>query len=184
MRIKISMGIRAKRQFISRIIGFSVILIGIIISIVFDFFILDPLSFIYSFLPLLILLLFILSLKFEVQFIRENYTISAIIMITGVIIFCIMGLIQSFIEPIHIVYLLNTSSNILIVISWHYSLTIYKKKKLITIGGYILYSFLTVSLRLYTFNTLIGLFLSLLPFILRSCGQVIILITEIRMKKK
>lgn len=173
------MGILAKREFILRFFGAFIILLGIIISIIFDFFILnDFLVFAYSFLTVLILFSFIVCLKFELKFIRDNYTISSISICLCLIILLTIGFIYSFITSRGIVYLFITSSNILIVISWHYSLTLYKKKKLISIVGYILYSYITVFLRLRK------LILSFLPLILITCGVLVILITEIRMKKK
>ncbi len=179
------MGILAKREFFLRVIGAFIILLGMIISIIFDFFILnDILVFMYSFLTVLILFSFILCLKFELRFIRENYTISSISIFICLIILLTIGFIYSFIKSVGIVYLFITSSNILIIISWHYSLALYKKKKLISIVGYILYSTITIFLRLRMYYTQIGLILSYLPLILITCGILVILITEIRMKRK
>lgn len=179
------MGILAKREFLLRFIGAFIILLGIIISITLDFFILnDILVFTYSFLTILILFSFIVCLKFELRFIRENYIISSISIVICLIILLTMGFIYSFIKSVGVIYLFITSSNILIVMSWHYSLALYKKKKLISIVGYILYSSITIFFRLMQSFSQILLILNFLPLFLITCGILVILITEIRMKRK
>jgi hypothetical protein len=81
-------------------------------------------------------------------------------------------------------YSLITSSNILISISWHYSLTIYKNKKILAIMGYVLFSFLTIYIRSNYSNNPFDLVLSLVPLMMITCGLLIIIITELIMRKK
>jgi len=183
--VKKYMGILAKREMFLRFIGASIFLLGLIISIILDIYLIETfISFIALVLIIILLFSFILCLKFELRFIRENYTISSLSIVIFLIILMTIGFIYSFLKSRNLVFLFISSSNILIIISWHYSLALYKKKKLISIVGYILYSTITLFLRLRRHYSQIGLILSFLPLILITCGMLVILITEIRMKRK
>ena len=178
------MGILVKRKFFLRFVGAFIILPGIILSIIFDFFLLNILTFLFSVFPILILFLFIACLKFEVKYLREHYFMISIIVLISLIMLIITGCLFGVIESISLLYLLITSSNILISISWHYSLTIYKNKKILAILGYVIFSFLTTYIRSNYYNNLFDLVLSLIPLMIIICGLLIIIIIELRMKKK
>jgi len=183
--VKKYMGILAKREMFFRFIGAIIFLLGFIISIILDIYLIKTLlSSIALVLIILFLFSFILCLKFELRFIRENYTISSISIVICLIILMTIGFIDSFLKSRDLVFLFISSSNILIIISWHYSLALYKKKKLISIMGYILYSTITTFLRVRKYYSQFGLILSFIPLTLITCGVLIILITEIRMKRK
>jgi hypothetical protein len=178
------MGILAKRKFFLRFVGAFIILLGIVLSIIFDYFLLNILTFLFSVFPILILFSFIACLKIEVKYVREHYFIISVIVSISLIMIIITGCLFGVIESISLLYLLITSSNILISISWHYSLTIYRNKKILAIAGYSLSSILTIFIRSSYSNNLFDLVLSLIPLMMIICGLLIIIITELRMRKK
>jgi hypothetical protein len=123
-------------------------------------------------------------LKLELNFIRENFLRSFIIICVFIITIFLVSLDYILRKALHVDYIFILCSNILIIISWHYSISIYKKKKLIFIFGFILYVFITFFLRLRKLIDQIGLIMSLLPLILIISGVTVILLTEISMIRR
>jgi hypothetical protein len=75
-------------------------------------------------------------------------------------------------------------SEILIIINWHFSLSIFKKEKLIFLISGILYCILTFIFSLSSLILQLGLLLGIAPLVLVVLGVLTIIIAEILMKKK
>ncbi len=179
------MGVLAKREIYIRFIGLFFFLLGLIFSVVSDFFLFqDKLIFILLLIINLVILSFILCLKLELNLIRENFLASFIIICLFIISLFIVSFDYLLRKALHDEYIFIISSNILIIISWHYSISFYKKKKLIFIFGFIIYVFITFFLRLRKLIDQIGLVVSLLPLILISSGVTVILLAEISMIRR
>lgn len=178
------MSIQGKKEGICRLTGTTLIFISLALSIIFNYFILNNLI-LYLFLILINVPPLILSilLKLELDFITKNslkflfFTISTIVI--SLIIVTIF--FNSFLM---IKFVLIVSSNLLLISCWHFSLSIYKKKKIIFIFSGTGYCILIFILWLANFVSYSFLVLILFPLLLVLIGIMLIMIAEIIMKKK
>jgi len=177
------MSIQGKKEGICRLIGNILFLISIIISISFNYFILNNLI-LYLILILINLPPLILSIlsKLELDVITKNsskflFTISTIVI--SLIIVTIF--FNSFLK---IKFVLIVSSNLLLISCWHFSLSIYKKKKIIFIFSGTGYCILIFILLLANFVSYSFLVLILFPLLLVLIGIMLIIVAELSMKKK
>jgi len=177
------MNIQGKKEGICRLTGTTLIFISLALSIIFNFFILNNLI-LYLILILINVPPIILSilLKLELNFITKNslkflFTISTIVL--SLIIVTIF--FNSFLM---IKFVLIVSSNLLLISCWHFSLSIYKKKKIIFIFSGTGYCILIFILWLANFVSYSFLVLILFPLLLVLIGIMLIMIAEIIMKKK
>ena len=177
------MSIQGKKEGICRLTGTTLIFISLALSIVFNFFILNNLI-LYLILILINVPPLILSilLKLELDVITKNslkflFTISTIVIsLIIVTIFFNSFLMTKFV--------LIVSSNLLLTICWHFSLSIYKKKKIIFIfsgTGYCILSFI-IWLANFVLHSI--LVLILFPLVLVLIGIMLIIVAELSMKKK
>jgi hypothetical protein len=81
-------------------------------------------------------------------------------------------------------FVLIVSSNLLLIICWHFSLSIYKKKKLIFIFSGTGYCIITFILWLANFVSYSFLVFILIPLVLVLIGILLIVVAELSMKKK
>lgn len=177
------MSIQGKKEGICRLTGTTLIFVSLALSIIFNFFILNNLN-LYLILILINVPPLILSilLKLELDVITKNslkflFTISTIVI--SLIIITIF--FNSFLM---IKFVLIVSSNLLLTICWHFSLSIYKKKKLIFIfsgTGYCILSFI-IWLANFVLHSI--LVLILFPLVLVLIGIMLIIVAELSMKKK
>ena len=177
------MSIQGKKEGICRLTGTTLIFISLALSIIFNFFILNNLI-LYLILILINLPPIILSilLKLDLDFITKNslkflFTISTIVI--SLIIVTIF--FNSFLK---IKFVLIVSSNLLLISCWHFSLSIYKKKKIIFIFSGTGYCILIFILWLANFVSYSFLVLILFPLLLVLIGIMLIIIAELSMKKK
>ena len=177
------MSIQGKKEGICRLTGTTLIFISLALSIIFNFFILNNLI-LYLILILINLPPLILSilLKLELDVITKNslkflFTISTIVL--SLIIVTIF--FNSFLK---IKFVLIVSSNLLLISCWHFSLSIYKKKKIIFIFSGTGYCILIFILWLANFVSYSFLVLILFPLLLVLIGIMLIIIAELSMKKK
>ena len=177
------MSIQGKKEGICRLTGTTFIFISLTLSIIFNYFVLNNLT-LYLILILINVLPLILSilLKLELDFITKNslkflFTISTIVL--SLIIVTIF--FNSFLK---IKFVLIVSSNLLLISCWHFSLSIYKKKKIIFIFSGTGYCILIFILWLANFVSYSFLVLILFPLLLVLIGIMLIMIAEIIMKKK
>ena len=177
------MSIQGKKEGICRLTGTTLIFVSLALSIIFNFFILNNLI-LYLILILINVPPLILSilLKLELDVITKNslkflFTISTIVI--SLIIITIF--FNSFLM---IKFVLIVSSNLLLTICWHFSLSIYKKKKIIFIfsgTGYCILSFI-IWLANFVLHSI--LVLILFPLVLVLIGIMLIIVAELSMKKK
>ena len=186
------MGIQGKKEGIRRLKGSMMLLLVIFMSIFFDYFILNN-PFLYLLFILICIPPFILSifLKLEQDFIvKHSPKILAIIVI---IIISLIITVVFFIPSLMFLFALVVSSNLLLISCWHFSLSLYKKHRLIFIysgSGYcIIILFLWFAhliLNIFTYSMLFYHLLAaiLLPLLLALIGMLLIVVAELSMKKK
>ena len=81
-------------------------------------------------------------------------------------------------------FIVITISNLFVISCWHFSFSIYKKEKILFIITGLGYILTTVSFKIYSLNTQLGLYIGSIPLFCVILGMCIILIAEARMKKK
>ena len=186
------MSIQGKKEGKCRLEGSFMLLLVIIISISFDYFILNNpflyLLFIFICIPPFILSIF---LKLEQDFIVK-YSSKILLIIATIIISLIITAIY-FISSLMILFVLVVSSNLLLVSCWHFSLSLYKKHRIIFIfsglGYCIIKLFLWFAyfiLNIFTYSLLFHYLIVniLLPLILALIRILLIIVAELSMKKK
>ena len=177
------MSIQGKKEGICRLIGTILIFISLALSIIFNFFILNNLI-LYLILILINVPPIILSilLKLELDFITKNslkflFTISTIVLSFIIVTIFFNSILM-------IKFVLIVSSNLLLISCWHFSLSIYKKKKIIFIFSGTGYCILIFILTLANFVSYSFLIVILFPLLLVLIGIMLIIVAELSMKKK
>ncbi len=173
--------IKGKKEGLLRVLGMVLILISVVASIIFDFFLLNLTIYVLIMIVFIPWFILIVLLKLEKDFFVDNMSklfiglgiYSAIIIIIGTII-SIYGML---------LFIAVIISNILIILCWHFALSIFKKEKLIFLIGGIGYCILTAIFRVILFIAL-NLILGIAPLLLVALGICLIIIAEMRMKKK
>ena len=182
-KIHKSMSIQGKKEGICRLIGTTLIFIGLVLSIPFNYFIFNN-SLLYLLFILICIPPFILSifLKLEQDFIVKNSLKILLIIVTINISLIITAIFFS--SFLMIVFALIVSSNLLLVSCWHFSLSLYKKNKLIFIISGLGYCIINLFLWFanYVLNSLF--FVILLSLFLVLIGIMLIIVAELSMKKK
>jgi len=175
------MSIRGKKEGFCRLIGSFLLLLSFILSIFFSILALDEaiLSLILIFIIIPPFLMSIL-LKLEQVFVVNNsikFLISLVILV--VVLNSVTLPINS--DLLNIRFGLLESSNLLLISCWHFSLSIYKKNKLIfIIGG--LTSFV---LNMLLWSSLKHVFIiGLILLLTQLFGLLLIILAELIMKKK
>ncbi len=179
------MSIQAKKEGLMRVCGMVFILFGVIISIILDVFVLND-GVLFSFILLITISWFflIIFLKLEKDIFVDNALIISIILVIISTIFIIVGSFISSSESIAVSFIFLSISNVLIITSWHFAISIYKKEKIFfTLGG-ISYCILTLIFRISSLIAQIGWLLGITPLLLVIVGICLIIIAETIMKKK
>ena len=186
------MGIQGKKEGINRLKGSIMLFFVILLSISFDYFILNnPL--LYLLFILICIPPFILSilLKLELDFIVKHS--AKILAIIAIIIISLVIIANFFIPSLMFLFALVVSSNLLLIICWHFSLSLYKKHRLIFIysgSGYCLINlflwFAHFIFNIFAYSMLFYHLLAviLLPIFLALIGILLIVFAELSMKKK
>ncbi len=173
--------IKGKKEGLLRVLGMVLILISVFGSIVFDFFLLDFTMYILILVVFIAWFVLIVLLKLEKDFFTDNASKFFIgLGIFSVVMILIAAMISVSISLLFIVVIV---SNILIIFCWHFALTIFKKEKLIFLIGGIGYCILSAIFRALAFIAL-NLLLGVAPLILVILGMCLVLLAEMRMKKK
>ena len=178
------MGIIAKREMIIRFTGAIIFLLGLIFTIIIDLYLLENIfSNITLLLIVLILFLFSFSLKLDLTFTRRHFLLNIIVVWSICLLLLILRSI--FIQShILVIFLLISVSNIIAIICWHFSLSLYKKKKIIFVVGSLIYVLISVLLRIGLLQIYNKLLVGILPFFLIIIGIICILASERLMIKK
>lgn len=176
------MGIQAKGASLSRIVGMILILIGLILSFFFDFFIeISPFLIILLILIEVLWFTFSLCLKLERKFYIEHLYQIFLFLVGFSISLTLLGVLLNNLSSNGFIF--KIVSNLLIILCWHVCLSLYKNEKVIfLLSGF---SYITLSL-IYGIKILslkIGGY-AIIPLILIILGMLIIIISEILMKRK
>ena len=180
------MSILAKKEGVLRLIGTSIILVGMLLSLIFDFFLLkqNVPSYFFIIITLIPIISSVVCLKLELNIFRNNLKKFVFLNICYLTLMIIIGIFlrpnDEFILPLIIIII----SNVLIILCWHFSFSIYKKEKVIFIISGLGYILTTAIFKMYSIISQLGLYMSLIPFILIIFGICDIIIVETRMKKK
>ncbi|MHA2006847.1 MAG: hypothetical protein ACXABO_04260 [Promethearchaeota archaeon] len=179
------MGVIAKREMIYRFIGSGIFLFSLIISLLNDVYsIQDNLIASLVVITSIILFIFLISLKLESEFIRKNYLLTSIILSIIMISFFTLGLVISIAGNLYLQFIVISGYNVLLLITWYVSLSLYKKKKAWFIIGSILSVLLTLLIKTNFVTDRMGLNLLITHTVLVLIGFSSIMIIEIRMIKK
>ena len=178
------MSIQGKKEGICRIVGSLLILIGLILSLILDYFILNnPL--LYLFVILIVVPPFLLSilLKLERDFIVNNSSKLLLLLVIESVV--LSALIFAYLDIFLIVkFVLIVSSFFLLISSWHFSLSLYKRNKLIFVFGGFGHSILNISLWFIIFNLEVVFIFNLILLVFILLGFLLIIVAELKMKKK
>ncbi len=174
--------IKGKKESLIRVLGMILILLGLFISLIFDYFIVSItiyLLIILIFIPWFIL---IVLLKLEKEFFVDNMSKFFVILICYTVVLIIMGSMISNVEST--VFLISGISIILVIFCWHYALSIYKKEKLIFLLCGIISSILALIFKISLLIIYIGLLFAFASILLIILGIIAVIFAELRMKKK
>jgi hypothetical protein len=83
-----------------------------------------------------------------------------------------------------LIFISTVISNVFIVFSWNYAISIFKKKKLVFLIGGLGYCILTAIFRLIPLMNRLFWILSLTPLSIVLFGMILIFLAELRMRKK
>lgn len=176
------MGIQAKRESLFRIIGMMLILIGFTISIFLDILVVgDPLIIILFILIEISWFFLSLFLKLEKNFFVDHFFQIFLVLSCFSVFLIIIAFLLSSTNSVFFAFISKVISNLLIIVCWHFCLSLYKKEKLIFFFsgvGYVLLSLI------YGIKLLIIYYYTLIPLIFITTGIVFIIISELNMKKK
>lgn len=172
------MSLQAKKEGFLRLIGTILIIGGVALSIILDFYVLNKApTYIFEILTIVLWLFIMVSFKLEIEDIVDNMEKIMMPLLIYSIVVITFGASLSNNSINSIVFIFSTLSSVLSLICWHFSLSIYKKEKkafLITGIGYIIISLI---IRLV-------IILTLVPFFIFVAGFVLIIYAENSMKKK
>ena len=172
------MGLQASKERNLRILGSFLIVVGFLVTIFLDFSVLNNIfAFIFDILTILIWLFIVISFKLEVEVIVEHSEKLIMPIIIYSIAMITAGAASSNNNLVAVSFILLIVSNIFCLLSWHFSLSIYKKEKkvfLITSIGYII---ITIIIRMI-------ILWNLIPFLLFLIGFILIIYSENNMRKK
>jgi hypothetical protein len=173
--------IKGKKEGLLRVFGMVLILISVLTSIIFDFFLLNLTIYVLTLVVFSAWFILIVLLKLEKDFFVDNaskfFVGLAIFSAIIIIIVLMAGLSAS------LTFIMIIISNILIIFCWHYALTIFKKEKLVFLIGGIGYCIISAIFRVLMFIAL-NLILGAAPLLLVVLGIFLIIIAEMRMIKK
>ena len=178
------MSIQGKKEGICRIVGSLLILIGLILSLILDYFILNnPLLYLFVILIVVPPLILSILLKLERDFIVDNSSKLLLLLVIESIV--LSALIFAFFDIFLIIKSVITVSSLLMLLSsWHFSLSIYRKNKLIFVIGGFGYFILNIFFWLEFFNLDTIFIFNLIPLVITLLGFLLIIVAELKMKKK
>ena len=178
--------IQAKKESLMRILGMVLILFGLLITLILDYiFVIANLT-LYLLILLIIIpwFLLIILLKLEKDFIVDHAIIFFIILCVYTIIIIFVALPLSPNESTSLLFIILVISDILLLICWHFAITIYKRLKLVFVLCGVCYLIITAMFRLLPIVISLPWLLKLVPPALVLLGMVLILFAEMKMKKK
>ncbi len=179
------MSIQAKKEGIVRLAGTVILLIGLFPAILFDYYIVN--SIIAFYLDVIVTFCWfgvIICFKLEIEQVIDNITqiIMPLCILSLILITFGATLSINVLTPVSFIFLVI--SNVFLVLCWQFSLSIYKKEKLVYIITGLGYIVITLIFRMSTllYNPCCGG--GLLPLIIIIIGFTLIILAEYSMKRK
>jgi len=173
------MSILAKKQGAMRLIGYALIFLGAVLSLVFDLFLLNSCQLPFITLSIVIpWILFIFCEKFQKDLLMENYLYWFLFLVIYTFGLYFMGIRFCTSQTTLLPFIFLTTSNLMAWICWHVSISIYKIRKCIFLISGIYYCVISLIFRIIPLN------INIIPLILIAGGMVVIILAELKMKKK
>ena len=178
--------IQAKKESLMRLLGMVLILFGLLITLILDYVFVMTNLMLYLMILFIIIpwFLLIILLKLEKDFIVDNATIFLSILCVYTIIIIFLTLPLSPNDSTTLLFIMLAISDIMLLICWHFALSIYKKEKLIFVLCGIEYLIITPFFRIGPFVINLPCLLNHVPVALVLLGIILIIFTEFKMKKK
>ena len=178
------MSIKGKKESISRLIGSILILISIVLEMCLSFLIINNLLLNLTLILITIPpFIFSILLKVEQDFFVNNANRFFYLLLIE--IFAVNSIIFAFYNmSLALTTLITSSSIILLIICWHFSLSIYKKNKIIFFICDVSYYFVHFPLLLDSISAPYIFFNNLILLVIISLGLLLIISSELIMKKK
>lgn len=175
------MGIVGKKQSICRFLGWVIILIGFIFTLIIDsFYLANPLFIIGL---ILIILLAFITLKFPYDLIKNHRLFFCVISFTVAMIFNIIIYFFTNNQEYFIKYIPIIIANVLLFLTWHYTLSIKKKEKIAYVILFLIYLILSICFKLDLLTGQFNINISI-PIIISAAGFSCNFIAETSMRKK
>lgn len=176
-----NMSIHGKKEGIFRILGSFLILLSLILSIFFNILALNDLLF-YLLLIIVVFPLFVMSvlLKLEQDIVVKNSAkflllLTVVVVVVNIIVFFsynIMSIMK---------FVLIECSDLLLICCWHFSLSLYKRRKIIFVLSGII-SFVLNTILWLSLGEILVIIVFIMPTLL--LGILLIISSELMMKKK
>ena len=178
------MSIKGKKEGICRLLGSFLLLISLVLAMLLGFLTLNDLLLSIT-LILITIPPFVLSilLKLEQDFFVNNA--KSFLYLLLIEIFAVNSITFAFYNTsLALTTLITSSSIILLVICWHFSLSIYKKNKIIFFICGVSYFFVHFPLLLGSITASYLFVINLILLVIISLGLILIISAELIMKKK
>ena len=174
------MSIQGKKEGILRLLGSFLILLGLILSILFNMFVVK--YFFYLYYIIIVLPMFVKSVLLKLEediFVKHSSKFLLLITIDVVVVnfFFFFNVRALFI----IIFVLVECSDILLIFCWHFSISLYKKLKIVSIFSGLI-SFVLKYILWLIFVDILIIIIFLIPTLL--LGLFLIISAELLMKKK
>jgi len=177
--------IQAKKESLMRLLGMILILFGLLITLILDYVFVMTNLIMYLMILLIIIpwLVLIILLKLEKDFIVDHAIIFFSILCVYTIIISITLTLSSN-DSTTLLFIMLVISDIMLLICWHFALSIYKKEKLLFVLCGIGYLVITPFFRIGPFVINLPWLLNHVPIALVLFGIILIIFAEFKMKKK
>ncbi len=175
------MGIVGKKQSICRFLGWLIILIGFIFTLIIDsFYLANPLFIIGL---ILTILLIFAALKLHYDLIKNHRLLLSMISFTIAIIFSLIIFLFTNNQEYFIKYIPIIIANVSLFLTWHYTLSIKKKEKIAYIIFFLTYLILSICFKLDLIIRQFNIY-TFIPIIVSIAGFACNIIAETSMRKK
>ncbi len=178
------MSIEAKKQALMRILGSGILFLSAILITLFDIVALGCLSVTVIILATIIpWMVFFILLKLEKEMVVEFFLYFLVFLLIYTSGLVVIGQYTCISYAFTLNFVFIEVSYILIGFTWHYSLSLYKTKKIIFLICGVAYCIVTIIFRTTMFLEAFE-WLGILPLLLTIVGMLLIIIAETMMRKK